>query len=173
MHYQRHHIPASTPVALTTEQRFLLKAAVNKATGCWEWTARLSRDGYGKFQVPRDGGGQRTTRAHRYAYEQWVGPIPTGLLVCHRCDNPICVNPEHLFIGTGSDNKQDEISKGRNNPPRGTRNPRAVLDEATVRRIRQMYVPRRMSYRKIGKLLSVNEGTVKNVIQGTNWKHVA
>lgn len=171
MHYQRRHLKAENPITLTTEQRFLLKVAVNKETRCWEWTAHLMPDGYGRFQYgPKDG--QIRVRAHRWSYEHWIGPIPDGMLVCHRCDNPVCVFPDHLFVGTSSENKQDEIRKGRNNPPRGTRNPRAVLSESLVQQIRSMYVPRRMSYRKIARELGVSEPAVKNVVQGITWRHV-
>lgn len=73
--------------------------------GCWNWTrARYSSFGHGCY---------RGKHAHRYAYESAFGPIPTGMLILHRCDNPACVNPEHLFVGTQGDNMRDMASKGR------------------------------------------------------------
>lgn len=87
------------------------------ASGCWEWTGGLFKHfPYGKFNAGRlPGGKQRTVYAHRFAYELWVGAIPKGLQVLHRCDNPACVNPAHLFVGTQLDNMRDMIAKGRNN----------------------------------------------------------
>ena len=77
-------------------------------TGCWNWTKSTSPDGYGKLK--RNG---VTMRAHRIFYEHFNGPITDNLHVLHRCDNPLCVNPEHLFLGTRVDNMQDMIEKGR------------------------------------------------------------
>lgn len=84
-------------------------AKVRKTKSCWLWIAGLGRGGYGKFGVR----GNRTVAAHRYAYETQIGPIPDGLLVCHDCDNHLCVRPSHLFLGTHKDNTQDAIKKGR------------------------------------------------------------
>jgi len=97
--------PARTPI----EMRFWSK--VTKGAGCWEWTASTDHKGYGKLA---EGGRQgRTLSAHRVSYELNVGPIPDGLLVLHRCDNPPCVRPDHLFVGTHTDNAQDMAKKGR------------------------------------------------------------
>lgn len=85
-----------------------LEAYVVTESGCWNWTKSVSMDGYGKLK--RNG---ITLRAHRVFYEAHVGPIMDGLHVLHRCDNPLCVNPEHLFLGTRSDNMQDMNQKGR------------------------------------------------------------
>jgi hypothetical protein len=75
---------------------------------CWEWTASLVTGGYGGFSVRR-----RQTRAHRYSWEETNGPVPSGLFVLHRCDNPPCVRPSHLFLGTIQDNVDDMMAKGR------------------------------------------------------------
>lgn len=89
----------------TNEERFWAK--VNKTDGCWLWTASAWR-GYGIFWA--DG---RRWKAPRYSWALVNGPIPSGLMVCHRCDNPPCVRPSHLFIGTMSDNIRDAYAKGR------------------------------------------------------------
>ena len=78
-------------------------------TDCIEWQGPRYPNGYGQVRLPK----QRSRGAHRVAYEQAFGPIPEGMVVCHRCDNPPCVNPEHLFVGTQLDNQRDMRAKGR------------------------------------------------------------
>lgn len=87
------------------------------ATGCWEWRGARFGSGYGQFYAGRDGEGMRKNiHAHRFAYEIRHGEIAPDQHVLHRCDNPPCVNPDHLFAGTRSDNMQDMFSKGRGKP---------------------------------------------------------
>jgi len=81
---------------------------INKTDGCWYWTGRERTKGYGGFTISN-----KECLAHRVSYEHFVGPIATGLFVCHRCDTPGCVNPAHLFLGTNSDNINDMYAKGR------------------------------------------------------------
>jgi hypothetical protein len=83
------------------------QSMVSVGPGCWEWVAAKDRDGYGQFK------GNGHVRAHRFSYDEFVGPIPEGLQVLHRCDNPSCVNPEHLWVGTNADNMADKCEKGR------------------------------------------------------------
>jgi hypothetical protein len=93
---------------------------VTVGEGCWLWAAATDRDGYGRFAVGLGGKQQRHVRAHRFAYEAFVGPVPDGMVVCHRCDTPSCVRPKHLFLGTPLDNNDDKVSKGRHAVPWGT-----------------------------------------------------
>lgn len=88
---------------------------------CWEWKGTRDRRNYGHFSPL---GGERTRQAHRVAYEMLHGPQPSHLFVCHRCDNPPCCNPAHLFLGTAADNTHDMLAKGRgaaSNPDFGAR----------------------------------------------------
>ncbi len=89
-------------------EKFYGKYVVDDSTGCWNWARGSFRAGYGAIAH-----GKRTLKAHRVSYELHVGPIPAGMLVCHKCDNPRCVNPDHLFLGTVRDNALDMVSKGR------------------------------------------------------------
>lgn len=95
---------------IAPEDRFKEKYLINDETGCWEWQHATNNIGYGMFRWDR-----HTMRtAHRASYEIHIGNIPDGLCVCHTCDNPKCVNPEHLWLGTIQDNMTDKVKKGRN-----------------------------------------------------------
>jgi excisionase family DNA binding protein len=83
---------------------------VEKSDGCWQWTGAANPKGYGNIGR---GKGLGTAKAHRVSWELHFGPIPPGLYVCHACDNPPCVRPDHLFLGTAQDNNNDKIAKGR------------------------------------------------------------
>lgn len=92
-------------ISLESQNRFWLKVAKVK-DGCWEWLASKNEAGYGIFGVGKD-----TDKAPRISWRLINGKIPTGLIICHKCDNPGCVNPDHLFLGTHKDNRQDAIKK--------------------------------------------------------------
>jgi hypothetical protein len=93
----------------TRQQRFDKKYVINEVTDCWEWTAACNNIGYGLFRYNN----QLMRSAHRVSYEIHKGPIPQGMVVCHTCDNPKCVNPNHLWTGTRQDNSKDMTNKGR------------------------------------------------------------
>lgn len=94
---------------LPPEVRFSTKYEINEVTDCWEWKKATNNIGYGMFRWTK--GIMRT--AHRVSYELFKGPIPKGMIVCHTCDNPKCVNPDHLWVGTNKDNFDDMVKKGR------------------------------------------------------------
>lgn len=96
------------------EARFWAKVDRNTDSGCWEWTRHINDGGYGICSTPLG------NRAHRVSWTLHNGPIPSGLFVCHHCDNRKCVNPSHLFLGTAADNVRDRDQKGRRAPPRIT-----------------------------------------------------
>lgn len=138
---------------------------VQKGEGCWLWQGKTDKDGYGILMVEC-----RKMRAHRFAYELENGPIQSGLHVCHRCDTPACVRPDHLFLGTNADNLADMRRKGRDNPPRGERHRKHILTEKLVAAIRLL--GRKMGYRRISHQLGVSRGAVRDVLTGATWKHV-
>lgn len=102
---------AMKPIA----DRFWEKVDKSAANGCWEWRSSLQGNGYGAFFTHLIEEGRKCNRAHRFSWALVNGPIPDGLWVLHKCDNRICVNPSHLFLGTRTDNMRDCASKGRIN----------------------------------------------------------
>lgn len=99
-------------------------------TGCWEWQNSLDDWGYG---IIRYNGAMR--KVHRVSWELHNGPIPSGLLVCHHCDNTVCANPSHLFLGTNKDNRDDMVKKGRQRVLYGADNPSFKVTDAVVAEI--------------------------------------
>lgn len=113
-------------------QRFWAKVRRARVNECWEWTGTKNAKGYGIFRLHQT----RCSAAHRVAYEIATGPIPSGMLVLHRCDNPSCCNPAHLFIGTHIENMADMTAKKRN--AFGVRSPKALLTPEQVIEIRSI-----------------------------------
>ena len=152
---------------------------VQKSDGCWEWMGTKRPFGYGymtRSVLPRSDGRPRNKHfaAHRVSWELHHGPIPEGLQVCHHCDNPGCVRPDHLFLGTARDNVHDKIRKGRERYVRhyGEDCVRAKLTEADVREIRA----RRAAGERpvdIAKDYNVSDEQVSRISQRRSWAHVA
>lgn len=133
---------------------------------CWNWQLSCSQKGYGFFWHPKR---KKLLLAHRFAYELVHGTIPEGKIICHHCDNPPCVNPTHLFIGTDYDNAHDKINKGRAPSHVGVGNPRAKLTPNKVELIKDLYATTGASQTFLAKLFSVSQQTISAVIQEVNW----
>lgn len=150
-------------------ERFRNKVRVAGPDECWEWTAHRGFDGYGIY-VP--GPERGNARAHRYAFERTIGPIPLDTLcVLHRCDNPSCVNPKHLFLGTRGTNVRDCTRKGRR--ARGEKNPAAKLQQKQVEMIRSLWVGMEVQQRYLARLYGVTSRVVFDIVHRHKWRHVA
>lgn len=146
--------------------RFLAKFEQRGEDECWEWNSAVAGQGYGFLKRT---GERRQIYAHRVAYELAKGPIPEGMLVCHECDNPPCVNPKHLFLGTDGDNHADMKAKDRH--LYGERNGNHRLTEAAVERVFDM-LDNGVSTYEIAEAVGVAQSTVWLISCGENWHHV-
>ncbi len=139
---------------------------VDKSGDCWNWKAHKDKRGYGNFSFKN--------KPHRAARVSWF--LTNGeagkLLVCHKCDNPSCVNPAHLFLGTSKENTADGIVKGRINVV-GSKNPFAKLTEQQVREIKDKFVPHHYKVKTLAKEYDVGIGTIESIIYGQRWAHIA
>lgn len=140
---------------------------VEKTDHCWNWVGAKDKDGYG--QITDDYG--RNKRSHRFSYRLHKGPFKDELRVCHTCDNPACVRPKHLFLGTDDDNLKDAINKGRLKV-KGVDNPSAKLTEDDVRAIRKMREETGASYAALARKFNIGEWTTAAIIKGIRWGHV-
>jgi hypothetical protein len=147
---------------VSAEDRFW--SFVDRSGECWIWTGWCDKDGYGGFRW-HDG----QERAHRVSWEIAHGPIPEGHLILHRCDNPPCVNPDHLYDGTQQDNMTEKSDKGRG--ATGERHPMAKLTEDAVRNIRSR-LTQGESLSSIGRVYGVHMGTIWRIREGRLWKDV-
>lgn len=154
-------IRKAAPYKASAEERF--EWSVSRRPGCWGWRGPVNSNGYPVLSA----NGRRRLASH-VSLHLSGSPVPDGAIVCHRCDNPECVNPEHLFIGTRADNNKDRAQKGRS--ALGERAGRAVLTDDRVRWIRRQGVG--MSARAMARILGVKHTTVSFVLSGRSWHHV-
>jgi hypothetical protein len=148
-------------------------AKVQKSDNCWEWQGDKDRDGYGVISWLK-----RPVRVHRLAWLLLRGAIPENLCVLHHCDNPVCVNPEHLFLGTHRDNNLDMRAKGRENRnyegferARGSSNGNAKLEEEDIQVIKELHSSGH-SLRQIGRMFGVSMFPIQQIVNGKAWNHV-
>lgn len=135
-------------------------------SGCWIWIGSLAADGYGEYSAGRRNPKGRPPKAHRYSYARAYGPIPAGQCVCHRCDVPLCVNPQHLFLGTPLENNTDKVRKARH--VHGRRVHTAKLTESQVLEIRAA----KGTIASIAEQYGVTDTNVSMIRLGRTWKQV-
>jgi hypothetical protein len=143
---------------------------VNPGTDCWEWQRAKANGGYGRMTVAG-----RVVRAHRAYWEAINGPVPEGLWVLHKCDNPCCVNPDHLYVGDAADNTRDAVERGRFKPNtmRGEANPRHKLTASQAQAIRSEYIPRVVTASALALRYGVSKKLVLNIVHGKAWAECA
>lgn len=133
-------------------------------SGCIIWLGSVDSYGYGTISA--NGKAERT---HRLSFISNYGEIPKGMLVCHKCDIPSCINPNHLFLGTHQDNMADRDIKGRQYDRTGTKNGRAKLDNEKANEIRKIFSSTKISKAKLGRMFDVSSTTILGVINNKYW----
>lgn len=161
------------PIALQDlTQEFLERfwSRIHKGDGCWEWTWSKDNKGYGMMGMPS----RNAVKVHRISWAIHYGQIPEGLCVLHHCDNPPCVRPDHLFVGTNLDNIINKMEKGRAALPmiRGEGHGLAKLNAEQVLQIRELYATGKFSYREVGERFGVFLTNIRSIVKRESWKHI-
>lgn len=165
------------PTAASIGTKAYIKECVDVQAGpligspCWVWKrSKNKQTGYGACVGPKP---KQQNTAHRLSYELYYGEIPSGLHVCHRCDNPPCCNPAHLFLGTVRDNMQDMIAKGRANHEGKHPNPAGrKLSESQVKEIKIKILSGKQTLISIAKEYNINISSIKRIKKGESWENI-
>lgn len=159
------------------KERIMAMSKIDAATGCWNWIGTIKgKDDplrqYGSMVVgSRKNGTRKTVSSHRFSYSLFNGAIPINMFVCHKCDNPRCVNPEHLFLGTRQDNVDDRERKNRNIIKRGQQHGNATLTDEQVGNIKFEYANGERRTVLAGKYKS-KLSAIKDIIYNRTWRHI-
>jgi len=171
MHYRRHKLYGNANTTLvapkysTAIEKLKFHGWIVTKFGCWEWSGSKDKDGYGKI-----GHARKSFRAHRVAYETWVGPIPAGMVVRHKvCDNPPCINPEHLDVGTVGDNNLDIKEHGRFTYMRGADHHAARLTKQDALDIRIEYANGLLTQAMLAETYGVTKSLISRVTRGDSY----
>lgn len=158
--------PKRVYVPVPLAERFWQK--VQQTEGCWLWTGWRGPGGYGELRLVR---GSVRVRAHRISWELHFGAIPHGMFVCHKCDNPPCVRPDHLFLGTHADNVRDMAAKGRRGNTSGKPYKGWLTPEA-VRTIRTRYAEDGISRTQLATEFNISRSQASRIISRARWSNV-
>ena len=159
-HMTKHNLPPAEVLRMKTEPEL--------NSGCLLWSGGTTVDGYGEMSVYG-----RSRRAHRVSYELHHGPIPPGMMICHRCDTPQCVNPDHLYAGTDATNTADRERRGRSNHPRGEAHGRAKLTSEQVAEIRALCSePGRPTRESLAARYGVSRSLISQIDLGQTWASI-
>lgn len=162
-------MPPRGSTSTPRSERFWLRVKQGEHDACWPWIGAKESQGYGVFKPSR----QESIKAHRMAYELRYGPFDASLVVMHRCDNRICVNPSHLRLGTVGDNNRDRANKGRGRENRqwGADNPRAKLTEPQLDEIRAL-VASGVTQMAVAERFGIKQPHVSRIVRGRAWRHL-
>jgi len=166
-----HGCPRCAGQGMTVDERFWDSIDKNGPIAnhmdsrCWIWVGNERGNGYGQILV--DG---KKVQAHRYSYELYYGTIPTGMLICHHCDVPLCVNPDHLFLGTSRDNAIDRTNKGKSQY--GERNYNAKFTSDDIVYIRKLWNTGLNNSCQIARMYNVVSSTIWSIVNNKTWRHV-
>jgi len=147
--------------------KVLLKANTSL---CWEWGGAKNIKGYGQFSLKKNGI-LTSEKSHRESYRLSKGEIPKNIMVCHSCDNPSCCNPNHLFLGTNSENMKDMYKKGRGNDLKGENNKLSKIKNDDISEIFLLY-SQGFNFAEIGRKFNVSYVCIANIIKRKTWKHI-
>jgi hypothetical protein len=148
------------------EERFWEKVDKKSDEECWEWKAHRTDEGYGTLKI-----GVVSELAHRISYGIYTGQFPVrGICVLHTCDNPPCVNPHHLYIGTKLDNAQDRKNRGRNGNLKWEHNGRSKLKREDILEIRRLYSTGKLTQNLLGKMFCIRQSQISAIIMQKTWK---
>ncbi len=145
--------------------RFFTKIIIKDYNDCWLWTNSPDSRGYGTFYANR-----KYFRAHRFSWTLFNGVIQNNLRVCHSCDNRMCVNPNHLFLGTAKDNMQDCLRKGRKNPAKGEKVATSVLTRKQVETVKDL-CGQGLSQSEVGRMFGVKSQAINKIMRGFTWRN--
>lgn len=150
---------------LTYADRFWEKVKIGDADECWEWQGAITKRGYGNFRYKNS-----PVYTHRVAWQLTNGFIPDGKYILHNCDNPKCVNPKHLRVGTQQDNVTDMVKRNRN--AKGQKNGMAKLTDEIVLKIIQLWNNSKLTAPQIAKVMGTTKGTIHGIAHREIWRHI-
>lgn len=157
---------ASVEDRLSDLNRFVRLVAIGDRHECWEWQGNAPGGRHGHFSINAE-----AVKAHRWIYELCCGSIPEGMVIRHKCDNPKCVNPIHLTVGTPKDNVADMLERGRGADRRGEKHPLAKIDADAVRHIRAQ-AEIGQTHRALAEEYGVSNQQIGKIVRRENWRHI-